>query len=253
MTAWMLTLVIVVGLTAGVLNFAAAGGSLLPFLFMTVVLGIPPLVGNATVLAATPTSFLRSIWDLKDMPRVMRIPLICAIGGTAVGVWFVSQVVSETAFRRAVPVLLLMSVVFLLGFQRVRKWIKARTRRGRLPSRSAAVVLSVGIAMTSVYAGAFGGGVGVLILVVLTVATPWAWENVNTVKNVVCLTTSVIGFVAFAPTGLVLWPVCGVLAVSMMVGGFVGKWVTRVVREEVLRPVVAVVTTLSAVHLWVSS
>jgi uncharacterized membrane protein YfcA len=46
-----------------------------------------------------------------------------------------------------------------------------------------------------------------------------AVKLVNTTKNIVCLTTSVVEFVAFTPTGLVVWPLCAVLAVFMVVGG----------------------------------
>jgi uncharacterized protein len=255
-TIWMLGLMVLVGLGAGVLNYAAAGGSLVPFVFMTV-LGVPPLVANATCLTATPASFFRAIPDIKITPRVMRVPLLCAAVGTAVGVWIVSQVVTAAEFRGAVPFLLVVSVLFLLFFRRVKAWVDARThartQSARLSPRSPVAALSISIAFVSVYAGAFGGGFGVMVIGVLTVATSWPWDTVNTTKNSVCLTTSVVGAFAFAPTGLVNWPLCITLAASMVVGSLVGKWVTRVVSAKSLRLLVAVMTTLSAGYLWATS
>lgn len=247
---WTLALMATVGLVAGILNVAAAGGSLLPFLAMTVILGMPPLVANATTLAATPASFVRVIGDLKDTPRIMRIPLACAAAGTILGVWTISHVVTETGFRHAVPVLLIIAVALLLGFRQVKEWIDARTKRPHTSPPPNVIALSVGIIVTSTYAGAFGGSVGVMVLALLTATTAWPWNRVNTTKNIICLTTSVVGFAAFAPTGLVDWPLCTVLAASMIVGGFVGQWVTRVVSARTLRLLVAAVTTLSAAYLW---
>jgi uncharacterized membrane protein YfcA len=183
----------------------------------------------------------------------MRLPLACAVGGTAVGVWIVSHVLTEGTFRRAVPVLLIISVTFLLCFRHVKKWIDARHGRTHLPSHATLPTLAIGITITSMYAGAFGGGVAVMILGLLTVATSWPWDRVNTAKNVVCLFTSVVGFFAYVPTGLVIWPLCIVLAVTMVLGSFLGKWVTKVVPAKTLRLVVAVLTTLSAGYLWASS
>ncbi|TCO43746.1 hypothetical protein EV192_1289 [Actinocrispum wychmicini] len=247
----MLALLAVVGLAAGILNYAAAGGSLLPFLVM-VMLGMPPLVANATCLAATPLSFVRVIGDIRKTPRMMRIPLVCAVAATAVGVWLVSRVVTEEGFRRAVPYLLVCSVALLLVFRRVAAWIDARTGRSGMSARSTTTVLTLGITVTSAYAGAFGGGVGVLILGVLTVATSWSWDTINTTKNTVCLTTSVVGFIAFAFTGLVRWPLWVALAAGMLLGSYVGRWATQHVPASIQRLVVAVTTTLSAAYLWAS-
>lgn len=248
---WTLAFMALVGVTAGVLNFAAAGGSLLPFLVMTM-LGVPPLVANATTLAATPASFFRVMGDVKAAPRVMRIPLLCAIGATVIGVWLISHVVTDEAFRRTVPYLLVFSVLLLLGFRHVKDWIDARTRRSEMSPRAMVTTLAMGVSMTSIYAGAFGGGVGVLILTVLTMATSWPWEKINMVKNIICLTTSVVGLVAFAPTGLVAWPLCAVLAVSMVLGSCLGQWVTQHVPATIQRLAVAIMTTASATYLWMT-
>jgi hypothetical protein len=140
---------------------------------MTVVLGMPPLVANAIALAATPASFVRVLWDVKDRPRFMRVPLACAVGGTVAGVWIISHVITETGFRQAVPVLRVIAVMFLLDFRRVKEWIDAHAERTPVPSQPNVVALTVGIALRSTYAGAFGGSVGVTMLGDVTAATAW--------------------------------------------------------------------------------
>jgi uncharacterized membrane protein YfcA len=254
MTGWMLVVLALVGVIAGVLNFSAAGGSLLPFVVMTVV-GIPALTANATTLAATPAAFLRIAGSMRQIPSVMRWPLVCAVVATAVGVWIVSEVLPSSVFRDAVPVLLVVSVVFLLTFRVLRDRLDRRTRSGTAQTGPHAVrttTLVVGVTITSAYAGAYGGGVGVLVLTVLTMATNWDWHVLNNAKNLVCLTTSVVGCVAFATTGLVLWPVCVVLVPAMIIGSYVGQWVTDRVPASLQRATVALVTLASAGYLWIT-
>jgi uncharacterized protein len=248
-TAWLLLIMAAVGVVAGVLNYAAAGGSLLPFLVLSL-LGIPPLVANATTLAATPLSFVRVFCEVKDVPRVMMIPLVFSAGATAVGVWFVAHLVPSEIFRDAVPVLLIVSVVFLLRFRRIKNRINASSSRDPLSPRATVIVLTSGFTLTSVYAGAFGGGVAVAILAIGSSATAWPWQTLNTAKNVLCLTTSVVGLIAYAPTGLVIWPLCLVVGVFMVLGSLIGKWVTNRVPDNTQRLIVAVVTVISASYLW---
>src|SRR3954470_7947114 len=55
-----LALILGGGVVAGVLNVAAAGGSLVSFLALSAT-GVPVLTANATNLAATPASFIGTV------------------------------------------------------------------------------------------------------------------------------------------------------------------------------------------------
>lgn len=179
MTAGLLVTMALVGLVAGVLNYAAAGGSLVPFLVLSM-LGMPPLVANATTLAATPLSFVRVFWEIKNVPRVMLIPLVFSAAATAIGVWIVAAVVPGEVFRQAVPVLLIVSVVFLLRFRHIKARIEAANLRNPLMlSHRATTMLTIGFTLTSAYAGAFGGGVAVAILAIGSSVTPWPWPTLK--------------------------------------------------------------------------
>jgi uncharacterized protein len=250
-TVWLLLIMAAVGVIAGVLNYAAAGGSLVPFLVLSL-LGIPPLVANATTLAATPLSFVRVFWEIKGVPRTMLVPLVFSAGATAVGVWIVADLVPGEIFRQAVPVLLIVSVAFLMRFRRIKDRIDVSTPRDPLSPRATLIVLTTGFTLTSAYAGAFGGGVAVAILAIGSSATAWSWPTLNTAKNVLCLTTSVVGCIAYAPTGLVVWPLYVIVGVFMVLGSMIGKWVTRRVPDNTQRLFVAAVTVISAGYLWAS-
>lgn len=248
-TVWMQLLMVPVGVAAGVLNFAAAGGSLLPFLVLTW-LGFPPLVANATTLAATPLSFVAAAKEIKSIPRVMVVPLVFSVGATAVGVWIVGGLLSEQDFRRTVPFFLILSVIVLLTFRRVKDHIETGVGQARMSDRARLVTLTTGFTLTSAYAGAFGGGVAVMILGLGGWATKWPWPVMQLVKRVLCLFTSVVGLIAWAATGLVVWPACAVLGVSMVMGSLVGKWATDRIPDSTQRLIIAAITMLSAGYLW---
>jgi uncharacterized membrane protein YfcA len=250
-----LALILGGGVVAGVLNVAAAGGSLVSFLALSAT-GVPLLTANATNLAATPASFIGTVpttvrtsreHQHNTIPTVMT--LVATVVGTVTGVWLVNSVTTET-FRHVAPVLLLIAAASLLAQPWLRPWITRQRARRHTPAEGSRPVVVAGwLFVTSVYAGAWGGGVGVMVLVVFTLTTSWPWAVANSAKNAICLITSAIGVAAFSVTGLVIWPVFAVLAPAMALGGLIGQWLTRRVPEELLRTTVAVVTAFSAGHM----
>ncbi|NRN65766.1 putative membrane transporter protein [Kibdelosporangium sp. 4NS15] len=248
----MLALMVVIGLAAGVLNYAAASGSLLPFLVMSW-LGVPMLVANATTLAATPLSFVRAFWEIKRVPQVMAVPLIFAAAASAFGAFLVAKVVTAEFFRDAVPYVLIVCVAVLLTFRKTKARIDTNSWRGRFSPAATRVLLTSGFSVTSVYAGAFGGSVGVMTLTVFGVVTRWPWPTINAAKNVLCLTTSLVGFGVYATTDLVLWPVAAVVGMAMVTGSLIGEKLLHTLSDNTLRLIVAAATTLAAGGLlWTS-
>ncbi|MET0134948.1 MAG: sulfite exporter TauE/SafE family protein [Kibdelosporangium sp.] len=233
---------VLAGVVAGILNVAAAGGSLVSFMALTM-LGVPPLQANATNLAATPASFLGGAPTVWRGRHGVGLGLLSTVAGTVVGVWFVAGLTAET-FQRLAPALLLIAAMLLLSQPWIQPRIKARD--GQAATRG---VLPAWLFLTGVYAGSFGAGVGVLLLVVLAFTTSWPWHTVNARKNVVCLATSVVGLAGFAMTGLVIWPLALTLAAAMAIGGLVGQWLTRRVPDDILRSAVAVLAAFGAGHM----
>jgi uncharacterized membrane protein YfcA len=233
---------IVGGVVAGMLNAAAAGGSLLSFLTLSA-LGVPPLAANATNLAATPASFLAGVPAAWRSRRVTKPGFLSAIAGAATGVWLVNSMTADM-FRRAAPVLLVVAALVLVLQPWLRQQIKRQPTTTEHP-RSMAVWLFC----TGVYAGGFGAGVGILVLTVLAYTTSLPWHTINSSKNVICLFTSLAGLAAFALTGLVIWPLAAILAASMALGGLCGHWIIRHVPDELLRNGVAVLAAFGAGHM----
>jgi uncharacterized membrane protein YfcA len=240
-------IVLLGGIAAGVLNVAAAGGSLLSFLTLSLI-GVPPLVANATNLAATPASFVGGIpaaWRGRADQRETRLGLLGAVAGTATGVWLVNNLTADM-FRRAAPILLVLAALVLL----LQPWLHPKIKRRA--GRTATGGLPAWLFLTGVYAGGFGAGVGILVLIVFAFSTPWPWRAINNSKNVTCLVTSVVGLIAFSLTGLVIWPLAALLATAMAVGGLLGQWITQHVPDDLLRSTVAVMAAFGAGHMAAS-
>jgi uncharacterized protein len=236
-------ILVIGGLVAGILNVAAAGGSLLSFLALGL-LGVPPLAANATNLAATPASFIGGIPAAWGTRRETKLGLVSAVIGTAAGVWLVNNLTADV-FRRAAPVLLVTASLVLI----LHPWLHPKIKRRAGADTTHPVAMAGWLFCTGVYAGGFGAGVGILVLVVLAYTTPWPWPTVNSSKNVICLITSLVGLAAFSLTGLVIWPLAAILAASMAIGGLLGHWLTRHVPTELLRGTVALMAAFGAGHM----
>jgi uncharacterized protein len=233
------------GIIAGILNVAAAGGSLISFLTLSAI-GVPPLAANATNLAATPASFLGGISTAWRDRHGTKLGFVSAALGTVTGVWLVNGLTADL-FRRIAPVLLVIAAMVLILQPWLRQKIKRREATARHPEAMAAWLF-----LTGVYAGGFGAGVGILVLVVLAYTTAWPWAALNGSKNVICLVTSLVGLAAFSLTGLVVWPLAAVLAGSMAIGGLLGQWIAQRVPDDVLRSMVAVLAAFGAGHMTAS-
>ncbi|MEV4312081.1 sulfite exporter TauE/SafE family protein [Actinocrispum sp. NPDC049592] len=235
------TLIVLSGLIAGVLNVAAAGGSLISFLALSIT-GVPPLAANATNLAATPASFLSGIPAAWRHRQTLHSGLASAALGTVAGVWLVTSLSAGT-FRRAAPVLLVMAALVLV----LQPWLHPRIQRHQGTQHP--ISRTVWLFCTGIYAGGFGAGVGILVLVVLAYTTTWPWLTVTASKNTICLITSMAGLGTLALTGAVIWPLAALLAAAMAIGGLIGQWLLRRLPEDLLRGAIAVLAAFGAGHM----
>lgn len=237
MTTGTILVVVTVGILAGALNSAAAGGGVLTFLTLLAI-GLPPHVAVATSQVAIPASFAPSIvraWKVRATYRAMVPGLLSGAAGTGLGVWVISRLDGPT-FRIVTPVFMCVAAALLLVQPRMQHVIDSRDTNPR--GRQIAVVLA--LFLCGIYAGAFGGAVAVAILVAFAIITPWPWHTANHYKNGACLIMSLVCSPAFAMTGLTAWEPAAWLAGSLLIGGAAGTWLADKLPANVLRKTVAV-------------
>ena len=153
------------GLLAGALNAAAGGGSFVTIPAL-VFAGLPSVAANASSTVALLPGTLASAWawrrDFRPFEGVpLRTMLLISLGGGLAGALLLLAT-SERAFDALLPWLLLTgTLVFAFGRQlgvALRRWVSIGPRA----VLGAQVVLSV-------YAGYFGGGVGIMMMAVWSV------------------------------------------------------------------------------------
>ncbi len=145
-------------------------------------------------------------------------------------------------FERLLPFLVLFATaVFAWGsFGR-----KREAAAMRLHARTAAAA-QFGIA---IYGGYFGGGIGFLMLAVLTMAGV-AVRRASATKNALAGAMNASAFAIFLFSDAVWWTRAAVVAVGALAGGYGGVWLLRRTDERVLRAGVVAIGVALTVGLF---
>ncbi|MFT5040317.1 MAG: putative membrane protein YfcA [Hyphomicrobiaceae bacterium] len=239
MTIFELMALAACGLTAGVINTLAGGGSLLTVPLL-VAFGLPGTMANGTnrvgVLAQTSMATWgfrrRGIPGLRESGAVL-LPVLL---GAFVGAVAISRV-SDVAFERMFGLVMLVLLVPTLRPPR------ATTAVREAPSGLARFALFFVI---GVYGGAFQAGVGVLLVLALS-ATGYDLVLSNSIKNAITLAFTIVTLPVFILGGQISWIPALALAVGFAGGGELGSHIAVRGGEKIIRPfMVIAVLTLAA-------
>ncbi len=188
---------VVAGVLAGVIGSAGGITSLVSYPALLAV-GLPPLSANVTnmvaLVGAFPGSALGSRVELRGQgPRVRQWAPLVALG-SLLGVTLLLLTPSDL-FARVVPFLLALASLALVLQPRL-------ARSGETAAPAGRVALGVGLFSVSVYAGYFGAGSGIMVLVAILLRVEDHYQRANALKNVligVATLVSAACFVVFGP------------------------------------------------------
>ena len=228
-----LALVALAAFFGAALNAAAGGGSFLT-LPALIYAGIPPVAANATGTTALLPGYFASTWGFREdlgPPRsvgMTALMLTCLVGG-GIGAGLLITT-SNHAFRALVPWLLLFATaLFAFGPTLLR-------RIGRHPEQHAPRLQAlVGLFVVSMYGGYFNGGLGVLLLAMLTLIGETHLNRMNALKNAISAVLTLFAVGIYAAAGTVQWRWVAVMLPAVLVGGYVGARVARRIPREVMR------------------
>lgn len=238
------------GLWAGTINTVVGSGTLVTFPIL-IALGIAPVmavVSNAMGLIAGGIS---GTWgyrrELRGMGRNLARLMPASILGGITGAYLLLHL-PETVFTFVSPVLIVLALTLVIFQPRLQRAIKKR--REEAPSGTTHdVAMVVLVYLAGVYGGYFVAAQGVLLVAILGIFMSGTLQNANAVKNVLSLSVNVIAaisYLLFAPEKII-WAVVGLIAVSSLIGGFVGAKIGRKLPPLVLR---SVIVTLGLVALF---
>jgi uncharacterized membrane protein YfcA len=211
-----------VALLGGALNAVAGGGSFIAFpalLFS----GVPAVPANATNTVALWTGLAFSGGAFRHHLKVKRRVLMSLVGvsilGGILGAMLLLHTPAQT-FLRILPWLMLFAVLlFIFG----PKLTRARdTQIAHDPTTAAIVVASFLELLVAIYGGYFGGGMGFVILAMLTAFGMADIHEMNAFKIVLSSATNGIAVVIFILERAVYWPQALVMILGAALGGYFG-------------------------------
>ncbi|MFB2551319.1 sulfite exporter TauE/SafE family protein [Ensifer soli] len=229
-------LLFLAGFGSGAANAIAGGGTFLTFGAMTLV-GLPPIVANATSSITQFPGYVTSalayrVEIRRDGVTAAKLAVISALGGLLGAVILLS--LSNPSFRAMVPWLLLAATaIFAAG-----PWLKPRPRGAHAPVGPLGLVAQF---VTAIYGGFFGAGMGIMMLAVLGLATGSDYHRLNAIKNFLAMVIAGVAILVFAGGNVVGWPQALVMIPGGALGGWSGVWLARRVPQAVIRALVVAI------------
>jgi uncharacterized protein len=207
-------------LLGGTLNAVAGGGSFIAFptLLFT---GVPAVPANATNTVALWTGLTFSGGAFRHHLKVQRRVLWSLVGVSLTGGVFGALLLLRTpgqTFLKILPWLMLFAVLlFIFGPKLTRN-----VRVVQAPTGKAIVAASFFQFLVAIYGGYFGGGMGFVILAMLTAFGMADIHEMNAFKIVLSSATNGIAVVIFIVRHAVYWPQALVMIIGAALGGYFG-------------------------------
>ncbi|GGE62516.1 sulfite exporter TauE/SafE family protein [Nesterenkonia cremea] len=273
-----LLLVLLAGIWAGAINTVVGSGTLVTFPVL-VAMGVPPVsatVSNAMGLIA---GNFTGAWgyrrEIRQVKGILAKLIPASLLGGVIGATLLITL-PEEVFGRVAPVLIVISLGFVIFQPRLSRWVKARAVRRERPMDAeegeerdipeekkspsmpaVGLMLILLVFLAGIYGGYFVAAQGILLMAILGIFLAANIQQANGVKNllvaVVNLTAAIsyviVDFLIRDPDDrVILWGVVLIIAIGSTLGGLIGAWIGRRMSPVVLR---AVIVTLGLVALAV--
>jgi uncharacterized protein len=223
-------LLFVAGIFAGAQNALAGGGSFVT-LGMLVVAGLDPRAANITSTialfpgqAATGYAGRRMVAGIANL-SFKALFCISLAGGVAGALLLLAT--PPTFFAGLVPWLVLFATAVFFWGSFIRQTTEGAPALGAGPAGVAQFLIAI-------YGGYFGGGIGFLMMAVLTIAG-MPVRNAATTKNVLAVAMNASAVLIFLFSRDVYWLHAAVLGGGGVVGGLLGAALLPRVNEQWLR------------------
>jgi uncharacterized membrane protein YfcA len=250
-TIWSLALVCGSALLAGAVNAIAGGGTLLTFPSLLTLLS--PVSANATsTVALLPGSLSAALGYRRELAECRHHLILLwppsLIGGIIGSLLLIRM--PERVFASVVPWLLVGASILLLIQRPLMRYIGAHPHGRPKPATAAAVVFFQ--FLVGVYGGYFGAGIGILMLSSLAFMGIPNIHQMNGMKNILAATMNGVSVVILGTAGVVVWKYAVIMAVTAMIGGYLGAHFGRRLRPDYVRVIVVAIGFAVAGWSWAS-
>ena len=221
------------GLVGGFVNAIAGGGSLVLFPAL-VATGVGSVAANVTNSVALWPGYVGTLVGLGSLvhdqaSRARSLAPTAAIAAAAGCALLL--LTPERAFDLVVPALVIAASLLVAVQPAITRRLTARDGRHRERPRA----LLIAVAVSCVYGGYFGGGLGVILLAVIGLTLPAPLRQTNALKSIISVIVATVSLLAFALFAPVHWLEVAIAAPSALLGGILGGRFARRVDEGLLR------------------
>ncbi len=249
-TPWRVAVLAVAGVGAGLSNGIAGGGTFVSFPTL-LALGVAPLQANVSSTVGLVPSVLGGTAVFRRELRAHRLTLKrlmpwCVLGsliGTAL--LLLSPV---STFDAVVPWLVgVATLLFALAPLITRALARRRAEHEDAPVRPR--LMSLGVLVASIYGGYFGAGLGIVLLAVLALSLPEDIYTLQGIRVTLGLLTNAVAALVFVVRGHLAMVAVLVLAVSSLVGGYLGTSLVKRLSPRLVRAFVIAIGAFTFVRL----
>jgi len=243
-------LLFLAGVLGGALNSVAGGGSFIAFpalLFS----GVPPIPANATNTVALWTGSMASggaYRDRLDIPARVLTPLLAAsLTGGLAGAFLLLRTPAQT-FLHVLPWLTLGATLLFAFGRKLAGAGKAFTPHQMSNSELAgATFFQFAVA---VYGGYFGGGMGIVMLAMLTMLGMSDIHGMNALKTVMGSVINGVAALAFIFSRAVYWKQAAVMIAGSIAGGYFGAHYAQKLPQKMVRWFVVLIGASMTVYFF---
>ncbi|MCW1250258.1 sulfite exporter TauE/SafE family protein [Acaricomes phytoseiuli] len=261
---WQVLLIALAGLWAGAINTVVGSGTFVTFPTL-LALVYPPVtaaISNAMGLVAGNAS---GAWgyrsQLKGYGRQVRRLLPASLLGGVLGAMLLLNL-SASVFQTVAPVLIVIALLLIIFQPRLQRWVAARRQRGQsdgiqpdavrpaqnsgnggmVAAGAAGLLLTVLVFLTGVYGGYFVAAQGIILVGILGIFLNGTMQSANAMKNVLVLGVNIVAACSYLIFAFdrIAWPVVTIIAVSSLLGGYIGSKIGQRLSPVVLRGAIVV-------------
>jgi uncharacterized membrane protein YfcA len=232
------------------LNAVAGGGSFFTFP-MLLFTGMNPIVANATNTMAIWPGTIASVaaYRREIAANRHRMPMLVTTSflGSIIGALLLLKT-SASTFASLVPYLLLFATLLFtfsgLVMQLLRRWKTVHL------NLAGAFIVQMLIAA---YGGYFGGGMGIMMLAMLSMMGLTHIHEMNALKTMLSGTINAVAVIIFIAAGIIAWPQAILMMIGAILGGYVGAHCARQIPGEYIRRFVIVVGFALTLYFFIKN
>lgn len=242
-----------VGLLAGAINSLAGGGSFIVFPALLLV-GVPPVMANATNTFAALPGYLSGAWGYRHAIWSHRRKMvgygIAALIGGYLGALLLLNV-SDAQFSQVVPWLMLVAVLLFAFGNKMNNWLVTHGGKTKGMALAGAGGLLVLLGLICLYGGFFNAGLGIVLLAFFALAGFTDMHAMNGLKLLISAIVSSIAVARFGLSDAIAWHEGLSAFTGTLIGGYVAARLAHRIPTHFIRwGVIVYGLLLTAIFFW---